>query len=102
MSTTFLPSLTDDAIAFLDDMALSIADRKADAEYNRRERAEAAMLSAEGFDDLLEELTATNGDIKRDFMVWLASGDRTSCSCLFVELSRAVDRIVTRRLAQGE
>lgn len=98
MDTTLIPFRTDDAVAFLEDRALALADVQAEAEWQRRERIERRI----SFDDLLEELTATEAAKQRDFMIALASGDRGSCTHLYLELHNAKERIIERRLAQGE
>jgi hypothetical protein len=98
MATPLLSSHCDDVISFLTERAQAAADAQADAEYERRERIERFVT----FDDLLEELVALEGEKKREFMTWVASADRASCSCILVELSHAKERIITRRLAQGE
>jgi hypothetical protein len=98
LTLSFRPAETDDAVAFVNERAQAMADEAAEAEYERRERIERFVT----FDDLLEELVALEGDKKREFMTWVASADRASCSCILVELSHAKERIITRRLAQGE
>lgn len=75
---TLIPSHTDDAVAFLTERALAMADEHADAEYERRERAAHRVT----FDDVLEQLAALPDAKKAELMdaygrdshfVWLLS-----------------------------
>jgi hypothetical protein len=88
---------TMDAVEHYTALAQQAADQAADRAYERRCNAEDAVT----FDELLEELTTLSDDAKAEFMRCVASGDHASCSCLFVELSRAKDRVVNRLLAEG-
>lgn len=98
MQTTFIPSRTDDAVVFLIERAQAALDAAADVEYDRRERAEAAVT----FDDLLEELAGIDCNEQIEFMECLACAGRQAVAQLFVTLNAAKERIIKRRLAQGE
>jgi hypothetical protein len=98
LTLSFRPAETDDAVAFVNERAQAMADEAAEAEYERRERIERFVT----FDDLLEELVSTEAGKQRDFMIALASGDRASCTHIYLELHAAKERIIERRLAQGE
>lgn len=76
--TPILPSRTDDAMAFLTERAQAEADQRADADYERRERAAGRVT----FDDVLEQLAGLPDAKKAELMdaygrdghfVWLLS-----------------------------
>ena len=97
--STLIPSRTDDAVAFLTERAQIEADECADGEYERYLRAERAVT----FDDLLEELATTvSQEDGVEFMECLTDPHRSALAQIFVMLDKAKDRIIARRLAQGD
>lgn len=66
--------------------------------WERRERIESAVT----FDDLLEEVAGIGQTEQVEFMECLACADRQAAAQLFVTLNAAKERIIKRRLAQGE
>ena len=88
---------TTDAVEFLTDRMQAARDEAADAEYERRCAAEDAVT----FDDLLEEMVSLHDATKAELMLAVASGDSASCAFVWLELSRAMDRVVARLLSEG-
>ena len=95
MQPTLIPSRIAAEVEYFTERAQAMADQRADAEYERRERIERFV----SFDDLLEELTALDGDRKRVFMDSLAAEES---DFVVAVLHNAKERIIKRRLARGE
>jgi hypothetical protein len=99
MSTTLIPSRTDDAVTFLTERAQASIDEAADAEYERREALERAVT----FSDLLEELTTTvSAEDGAEFMECMADPHRHNLAQMYMTLDKAKERVIERRLAQGD
>jgi hypothetical protein len=96
--STILPSRTDDAVAFLTERAQAAADALADAQWEREQIVERHVT----FADLLEELTDLGELSRAIFMLSVARGNRDDLHLIHCALSEAKQRIVKRRMAQGE
>lgn len=97
-STAYLPSRTDDAVAFVTERIQARRDALADAQDERRDRIERSVTLS----DLLEELEALESKREGLFMFCLARGNRDDRHWLYCELEAAKERIIARRLAQGD
>ena len=73
-------------------------DERETEHWERLQRAEASVT----FSDLLEELADLEIAARIEFMECLACADRQAAAQLFVTFNAAKERIIKRRLAQGE
>lgn len=98
MSIEFIPSRTEDALAFLVEREQAEADARADAEWERAERIERAVT----FDDVLEEMATSCTDTdKLNFTVSLARATHADADAIFMIVDAAKQRVIARRLAEG-
>lgn len=97
--STLTPSRIAAEVEYFAERAQAMADARADAEYERRCNAEQDVT----FDELMEEaVSAISDDDKAEFMRCVASGDRASCSLIYLELWHARERVVNRLMVKGE
>lgn len=82
---------------FTERMQAEIDERETE-HWERLQRIESAVTLG----DLLEELDGLEMADRIEFMECLACADRQAAAQLFVTLNAAKERIIKRRLAQGE
>lgn len=92
----------DDSVAFITEREQAARDELADEYRDRKERAEDAMISPEGYDALLEEMAGFNDDEKLRFMTFMALATLGSATAIYAMADRAKQRVIARRLAAGE
>lgn len=92
------PSRLSAEVEYFTERAQAEMDELETRAWERRERAEASVT----FDDLLEELAGIQRYDQDEFMECLACADRQAAAQIFVTLNAAKERIIKRRLAQGE
>lgn len=99
--STLIPSRTDDAVAFLTERAQAEADRRADAAYERRERAADQVT----FDDVLEQIETMDDWKKLELMSLFFGGsvDRRHFEWKFcAAFTDAFEAATDMRVAQGD
>lgn len=97
MSTIML-SRIDQEVDYFADRSQSDIDEAADREYDRYIAAESTVT----FSEVLEELADISDADQAEFMQCVSDADRRAVSALFVMIDRAKDRVIARRLAEGE
>lgn len=96
MQTT--PSRLSAEVEYFTERAQAEIDERETEHWDRLQRVESAVT----FGDLLEELDGLEIADRIEFMECLACADRQAAAQLFVTLNAAKERIIKRRLAQGE
>ena len=93
-----IPSRLSAEVEYFTERAQAEIDERETEHWDRLQRVESEVT----FDDLLEELAGIDQAEQIEFMECLACADRQAAAQLFVTLNAAKERIIKRRLVQGE